>query len=300
MSKYELSAADIKLGINRVLTEAFASATVSENPKIIYITSGQGGGKTSMALHKKRELKEEGIRAYGIDSDKIAEFHPYNEDLMEELPDVWYEETRKFVRPATPLIFEGLMRSKITLICEKVFNKGEKDFEQIRTLKEYGYKVEVNVIATDLFESRLSCYEREAAMLIAGLQPRGTTTKEKQIKLHNAFVRELGQIEQMGLCDEINVYIRGENINKPPILKYSTLAKDNKYKSFQEAIKEERRIQREKLVANPADYLVRIENARKTIQEYGTNPELTQNAKNGLNELQQDFIIELGKEEVER
>ena len=78
------------------------------------------------------------------------------------------------------------------------------------------------------------------------------------------------------------------------------MAKDNKYKSFQEAIKEERRIQREKLVANPADYLVRIENARKTIQEYGTNPELTQNAINGLNELQQDFIIELGKEEVER
>ena len=54
------------------------------------------------------------------------------------------------------------------------------------------------------------------------------------------------------------------------------------------------------LVANPADYLVRIEDARKTIQEYGTNPELTQNAINGLNELQQDFIIELGKEEVER
>ena len=53
-----ISTNDFKLGITRVLTDAFASSTVSENPKVIYIVSGQGGGKTSVIRHKKNELKE--------------------------------------------------------------------------------------------------------------------------------------------------------------------------------------------------------------------------------------------------
>lgn len=48
-----ISTNDFKLGITRVLTDAFASSTVSENPKVIYIVSGQGGGKTSVIRHKK-------------------------------------------------------------------------------------------------------------------------------------------------------------------------------------------------------------------------------------------------------
>ena len=52
-----ISTNDFKLGITRVLTDAFASSTVSENPKVIYIVSGQGGGKTSVIRHKKNELK---------------------------------------------------------------------------------------------------------------------------------------------------------------------------------------------------------------------------------------------------
>lgn len=292
-----ISTNDFKLGITRVLTDAFASSTVSENPKVIYIVSGQGGGKTSVIRHKKNELKEDGVRAYVIDSDKIAEYHPYYDELIfSELPDNVYKITRsKFVRPAEPLIYGELMKSRITVIKEAVFNKGESDYRQVRTFRENGYGTEINAIATDLLESRLSCYEREAAMLLAGLPPRGSTSRAKHLELHNSFVGEIGQMQKMGLCDVINVYVRGENINRPPILKYSTTSKTNKYQNFKEAIITERKLQREALLANPTAYLVRIENAKKIIKDNDVNPELTANELKGLEELQQEFIAELGK-----
>ena len=102
-------------------------------------------------------------------------------------------------------------------------------------------------------------------------------------------------MQRMGLCDVINVYVRGENINKPPVLKYSTTSKTNKYRNFKEAIITERKLQREALLANPTAYLVRIENAKKIIKDNEVNPELTANELKGLDELQQEFIAELGK-----
>lgn len=47
---------------------------------------------------------------------------------------------------------------------------------------------------------------------------------------------------------------------------------------------------------NPTHYLIRIENAKKIISEYGINETLTENSLKGLDELQEDFIHELSKE----
>ena len=165
-------------------------------------------------------------------------------------------------------------------------------------MREHGYKVIVNIIATDLFESRLSCYEREAAMLLASLTPRGCS-KETQIRMYDAFVPEIKKLDELGLCDDINVYVRGENINKPPILKYSK-EKNSTYHNFNDALVEERAKQRQKLLEDPENYLFRIKSAKNTIANYGVNEQLTQNSLNGLNELQNDFLQELAKNEFQR
>ena len=150
-------------------------------------------------------------------------------------------------------------------------------------------------MATDLFESRLSCFEREAAMLLAELTPRGCS-KETQMRMYNSFVQEIQQLDNLGLCDEINVYTRGENINKPPVLRYSK--GDTTYSNFNEALRALRASQRKELLNNPTDYLIRIKKAKKVIEEYGTNEVLTQNALNGLKDLEKDFLNELSKEDI--
>ena len=298
MEKYNLTPIDIQTGINRLLTDAYASSTISNNPSLIYISAGPGAGKTAIEMHLKKEFKEKGEKAYSINSDRIAEFHPNYEEALEELPEECYRITRQFVRPAAPKIYEELMKNKINIINENTLDKGDSDIELTKKFKEHGYNVIVNIIATDLFESRLSCYERDAAMLLASLSPRGCS-KETQIRMYNAFVPEIQKLDELGLCDDINVYIRGENINKSPILKYSKKM-NNTYHNFNEALIEERSKQRQKLIEDPENYLFRIKCAKNTIANYGVNEKLTQNSLSGLDELQNDFLQELAKNELQR
>lgn len=300
MEKYKLTQKDIEDGINRILSDVYASSTISNEPKLIYIVAGPGAGKTSVEAHFRDLLKKEDEKPYTLDSDKIAQFHPDYEEVVKELPEDGYRITRQFVRPVAPVVFDELMKKHISIINENVLNKGESDIEQAKKFKKNGYKVLVNVMATDLFESRLSCYERNAAMLLAGLTPRGAS-KITQENMYNCFVDEIRQLEQLGFCDEINVYIRGENINEPPVLKYSSKGgNENKYRDFYEAIVEERRHQREKLTSNPEEYFQRIEDAKKIIAEHRIKEELTNNLLIELEELKEDFKKEIEKTEKQR
>lgn len=295
MGKYDLTMSDIDLGIKRILTEAYATATISEKPELIYVSAGPGAGKTAIEIYYKKLFKEKGQRIFDINSDKIAEFHPQYEEALQELPEECYRITRQFVRPATPKIFDELSKTHISIINENTLDKGDYDIANAKKFKENGYKISVCVIATDMFESRLSCYEREAHTLLIGLNPRGCS-KETQTRMYNSFISGIEQLDSLGLLDEINVYVRGENVNKPPILKYSK--GDSSYSCFQEAISMERAKQRNALLKNPEGYLRRIETAKRTISQYGINETLTKNSLAGLEELRNDYLIELGKSKI--
>lgn len=295
MEKYNLTQNDIDMGINRILTEAYATATISDEPELAYISAGPGAGKTAIEILLKHKFKEKGVRAFNINSDKIAEFHPQYEEAILELPEECYRITRQFVRPATPIIFDKLRESKISIINENTLDKGITDIENAKKFKQSGYKIFVNIMATDMFESRLSCYERDAKSLSLGLAPRGCS-KETQERMYNSFIGGIETLDKLGLLDEINVYTRGANLSKPPILKYNKKSKN--YSCFQEAINVEREKQRKALLREPEKYLSRIEAARQTISKLQTNKALRKASIKDLNRLEEDYLKELFKSKV--
>lgn len=292
MSKYDLTIADIKNNVNRFLAYIYATARRSEKPEIDFIVAGPGSGKSGVESYLKNKLRENDERCAIVNSDKIAEFHPNYEDAIEELPEVCYRVTREFVRPAAPEIFRELRENSINILNENTFDKGDTDIEFVKSFIDSGYKIKVHIIATDMYISRLSCYEREARMLQEGDTPRGIS-KETQTRMYNSFIDEIEKLNQLGYCDELNVYKRGENINKP-ILVYKL--GDTNYRNFKEAIFKEREKQRKEIFENPAEYLAKIKNIRNIIEKNGVNEVLTNNSLNGLEELQNDFINDLAKE----
>lgn len=292
MEKYDLTIADIKNNADRFLSYIYATARRSKKPEIDFIVAGPGAGKSGVESHLKNKLKEEDERCAIVNSDKIAEFHPDYEDAIEELPEVCYKVTRQFVRPATPIIFSELRQNNINILNENTFDKGESDIKFVKEFIEAGYKIKVHIIATDMYISRLSCYEREARMLQEGDTPRGIS-KETQSRMYNSFIEEIAELERLGYCDELNVYTRGENINKPKLVYQLD---DNKYRNFKEAIIEERKKQRKEILKNPSEYLSKIRNISKIIKTNGVNETLTNNSLKGLKELQEEFIEELAKE----
>lgn len=296
MKSYDLSFAEITSNANRFLSYVYATAYQDENPEVQFIVGGPGAGKSGIESYLRNRFREDGRKCIAIGSDKIAEFHPNYEEIIEELPEVCYRETRKFVKPATEIIFKELRDKKINLLNEKTFNKGEKDIQFVKDFKDVGYKVYINIIATDIFISRLACYERESRMLLNGDTPRGIS-KETQQQMYNSFIQEVEELMNLNYCDGVNIYTRGENINKPNLVYKNG---GNQYSSFKEAIIVERKKQRDEILRNPAEYLDRIKKIKKSIKKNGVNELLTENAINGLEELQEDFIKELSYEYEER
>lgn len=295
MGKYDLTQKDIQENVNRFLTYIYGTTISSKNPEVSFIVAGPGAGKSGVEMFLKNQFKERGEKTTIVSSDKIAEFHPYYEEALTELlPEERYRVTRQFVRPAASIIYQELQKHKINILNENVFNKGNTDIEFVKKFKDAGYKVTINMLATDIFVNRLSCYEREARALENGDSPRGISKQDHE-KMYDVFVEEIRQLDSQNLCDEINVYQRGKSINKPQLV-YQLGS--TKYRNFEEALYTERERQRKELIANPADYLTRIKKVKESIQLNGMNPVLTENSLKELQELQEDFIKELNNEIV--
>lgn len=293
LQQYELTLPQ-KLDAKRnVLLEAYGTCTASENPELIYITAGPGAGKSSVENHFQDYFSKRGISPFLFNSDMLATYHPYSNELLNKLlPKKFYRITRKFVRPAAPVVLQKLREAKISIINENTLDHGEADIEQTKEFKDAGYKITVNVIATDLFESRLSCFEREARALELGMTPRGIS-KISHEKMYNSFESNIRKLDSLGLIDKLNVYTRGKTIKDAPVLLYSK--GDTRYRDFKEAIDKERKRQRDLLFKDPDAYYARIQKAQETISSLGKNATLTQNALQGLEELKNDFAAELEK-----
>ena len=295
MANYSLTPRDIDYGVERVLAQAYAKSTVSDSPEIVFITGGPGSGKTSIERFARASFKENGDIPFIVGSDMIAEFHPQYEDALEELPEECYRITRQFVRPATPKIFDGLFSNRICIINENTLDKGQPDIDLARKAKDAGYRIRIAVMATDLFESRLSCYERDSRELKLGKTPRGCST-ETQLRMYNSFVTGIKALKEQGLADEIQVFTRGKTITTPPIMVYSST--DPRYSAipdFEVALNNERMRQRRNLLQEPDLYYQRLHEIEETFRTMSHNEKQKNNTLEQLEVLRRDFSSEIDK-----
>lgn len=292
MDKYQLTELDIQNGINRFLMDIYSTVERSEKPELVIVSAGPGAGKTGVEIFYKKKFKDIGEKVAIVNSDKIAMYHPNYEEALEELPDIFYKTTRQFVRPASSVIYKELREKNINIINENTLDKGESDMDMITKFKEAGYSISVNIVATDIYIARLACFQREAKQLELGETPRGIS-KANQERMYNAYVKEVYQLQDKQLIDEVNVYTRGKNISTPNLIYTNG---DNKYKDFYEAIQSERDRQRKEILNNPEEFLNEIKSTEKSIIKNGVLEELTNNALKGLKELKADFLRELTNE----
>ena len=289
MSKYDLSEEEIENGINKRMKDIYQETTPSTSPKYIVICAGPGAGKTGVENLRKSQLEKKGEKPAVLGADKVSQYHPHYEDALKELPEECYRITRQFIRPAMPKIFTKVKEANRSILNERALNKGKRDYDLINELREARYRIIVDIIATDEFVSRLSCYERAASELESGISPRGVSEKTHQ-EMYNGFVKEVYELIQNGMCDEVNVFTRGEKINEPKLI-YKL--GDNNYRDFNDAIISERARQRKIIMSNPDAYLNRIARAIEKIKKYANNnSEICQDLIKGLEQLREKFLKE--------
>ena len=304
--KYNLTEEDIRIGIENFFTQLVIEAKTkkpeakslkdisSKSPKISYIVGQPGAGKTSLERYIQSEYEKNGECTVEISADKVATYHKYYDELLKLLPDECYSISRKFVTPACEVILKETMKQKLNVVRECAFSKGEQDYRRIKAFKDAGYEVEVNIIAVDKYESFLSCMERDIKLLERGYNPRPVTRKNHD-NMYAPFLDEVSELNKRNLCDNVRVFIRGENINNPKLV-YSK-EYDN-YSCAQEAVMSERAKERKKIMGNPNEYLKRILDVKQKITELIKEEEMKKDYIKRLEDLEKEFIkdIELNKE----
>ena len=261
----------------------------SRQPKISYIVGQPGAGKTSLEWFIKKQFEDKNECTVEISADKVATYHRYYDELLKMLPDECYSLSRKFVTPACEVILKEVRDRKLNIVRECAFSKGEQDYRRIKAFKDAGYVVEVNIIAVDAYESFLSCIERDVKLLEFGYPPR-PVTRQNHDKMYNAFLGEMTEMKNRGICDNVRVFVRGDYIDQPKLVYENGY---NNYPNVQEAVISERQKQRKIIVQNSEEYLQRILLAKKKIENLVEEQEMKNDYLERLNSLKEEFLQEL-------
>lgn len=299
--KFKLTEEDINIGIENFFTQLLIEAKnkkpeaktlgdiSSQHPKISYIVGQPGAGKTSLEKYIQREYEERNECTVEISADKVATYHRYYDELLKLLPDECYSISRKFVTPACEVILREVKNQKLNVVRECALSKGKQDYRRIGAFKAAGYNVEVNIIAVDKYESFLSCMERDVKLLESGYLPRPVTRKNHD-NMYEPFLSEIAELNKRGICDNVKVFVRGEDIKHPKLVYKNGY--DN-YSCAQEAVIAERAKERKRIMGESSKYLQRIRVVREKIEELVENENTKQDYLERLNDLETEFLQEL-------
>ena len=290
--KDELSEEDKKI-VDKILYSLKLTAKPSKKPTVHFIVAPPGSGKTGLETFLNNEMSEDEEDAIKIGSDKIAALHPEYDKWIQLPADECYSISRKFTVPASNIIYEDLRNSKMNMLFEKTFHKGNTDIEFVKKFKDAGYKVVINVMATDKYESILSCHERDIKASQIGIAPRPVSRKNFD-KMYTAFLSEIISMENQGLCDEIRVFKRGKKMSEPNMIYKSG---DTSYINAYQAVEEERRKERQSLYNsnNSVNFQERINKAIEDVKRFIDNESISENSIKELEQLQLEFIQELSR-----
>lgn len=281
-----------KKTVKNIINQYLLEAKSKEHPIIHFLVAPPGAGKTGMEIFLKNKFKNSGDSVAVVGSDKLATYHPDYEEWLQLPPDECYRISREFTNPASDIVYEKLRKEKVNIIFEKTFHKGVEDLEFVKKFKDAGYNVEINVMATDKYESILSCHERDIKAAEIGVVPRPVSRKNFD-KMYNTFLSEIITMEKFGLCDSINVYTRGKRISEPN-LAYTTSSEEPKYLNVYEAVNSERAMQRKKLLTHEASitFLERIGKAKDGINNVIDNQAIRKESLTDLENLRKEFLQE--------
>lgn len=277
--------------IDKILYTLKLSVKPSNNPTVHFIVAPPGAGKTGLETYLNNEMLTKNEDSIKIGSDKLATYHPDYNEWLQLPPDECYAISRDFTIPASEIIYEDLRKNKINMLFEKTFHKGTSDLEFVKKFKEAGYNVIIDVMATDKYESILSCHERDVKAAEIGILPRPVSRKNFD-KMYTTFLSEIISMENMQLCDKIRVFTRGKKMSKPNLVYTSG---DINYMNAYHAVEEERRKQRKKLYLpnNSIIFQERINKAITDTENFIDNDKIRKQSIKALEQLQLEFIQEL-------
>ena len=228
--KFALTDKQYEKGLNKIRLITFANKKSVENPTMVLVGGQQGSGKSQLLINNGFSDGNVVI----ISLDDFAVHNPHASKIKRNCPDLFAHLTLESGYKWRKSIYNEVVDGRYNGITEMALKDKENDPKLVKSLKDNGVKVVARVMATSLYESVISVYERYEEQLSSGIgYPKLTESTSAYDKIPEA----VETLEDTGLLDTVEVYIRGRNY--VPIRVYSSLEKEQ-YGSARQALETER------------------------------------------------------------
>lgn len=270
--KYELPEDVFEKHADRIFNFLAMNVQKPEYPKLVMVGGQAGSGKTGLVAMKNSELEGGAII---IDQDEIRASFP--EELYKQIVRDYddreeYLILKPFVLKMRQALVDRARSNGYNVIMESALQVVETFVPQIQSFKEAGYSAELAVISVPEVDCHLSTLNRYSYYLTKDGMCRRNTKAEPEmfLKLRNSL-KEYGN---MGIFDDIEVYIRGDNEKElyKRIYSQKETPKETPMQAFD-------RGQKIALKATKKTFKERTRNIREILSRFGESDKLEQLSK---------------------
>lgn len=206
--KYKLSPELHEEILTKIMNDVFKDAKSFENPEIFILGGQPGAGKSTLIkyLQDSGQAKDCLI----INGDEYRNYHPKVNEIFAKYPEQMAEITDVDVRDWTQRVFAKAIENRNNIIFEGTMRTNQI-CNTIKNLHNQGYKININVLSVNYYESKLSIYSRYEDLLDKGEIAR-YSPPEAHDETYTQMLKTLQQIEDERYFDTITIYDRDKRI----------------------------------------------------------------------------------------
>lgn len=208
--RYKLSE-DENARIARIINEVMIGTKAPEEKPIAIIDiAPPGSGKTGLNGMGLKQFKNN--NAVIINSDELKPFHPKIDEIAKLYPQYYTKVTNQESNPWTDNLFENAVNNSNNIIFEGT----GRNLKLLKKMMEKmsNYKIIVRGMAVNELNCLMSIVER----YMGQVKEKGwgrLVTIEHFYKAYEEMIDTIEQIEKLGIADEIEVYVRGNEPTEP-------------------------------------------------------------------------------------
>lgn len=223
IKKYQLSEEEFEKHADKIFNFLAMNAKKTENPRFVMVGGQAGSGKTGLVFKKNNDLEGGAII---IDQDEIRASFP--EELYKEILEKFddreeYLILKPYVLKMRQALVDRARNGRYNVIMESAMQAVDSFMPQVKSFKDAGYETCLSVISVTNLDCFLSTLNRYSYYLEKDGFCRRNTKMDPQmsVKLRNNLVK----LDESGLFENTEIFIRGNSKDEPPQRIYSKLDK---------------------------------------------------------------------------
>lgn len=231
-NKYNYTSQEYKKAFIQVIEKYVDNKSISEYPKLVFVSGQPGSGKTALIRNVKGDFKETNFIT--IDMDNYRMYHPKLKEIIKDKVD-FVKYTNTFSIQIERDMLEFCLKNKMNFIhvgTMRVYDYLNKIV--ISYAKSQGYDIELYALAVTNLESKISAKSREKEQRKENAGKYVRITSEEFIdEADKGFKNSVKIMSDSNEISNIKIFIRGKDAKTNPILVYDD--EKNRGKIFQNA-----------------------------------------------------------------